>query len=56
MNLQPVPRASSGTIVYVFCVCCGMRTRDDEANADLDDVPGTYYCPACATAMRETKA
>lgn len=52
MNLQPVPPASSGAVLYVFCACCGRKTATDEAKADLDDVPGTYYCPPCAATYR----
>lgn len=52
MNLQPMMLASSGARLRVFCRFCDGSTPDNEATADLDAKPGTYYCLSCAAFLR----
>lgn len=49
MNLQPIyPQPHAG--MRIWCAGCDHGFDARTGAADLDDVPGTYYCPACAKA------
>lgn len=52
MNLQPMnPKPAAGLRVY--CAKCGMGHEAAKTLADLDDKPGTYYCPDCVDKMED---
>lgn len=51
-KMQPTPTTASGVSFRLICSECGVSVDSRAVLCDLDDKPGTYYCPTCADMLK----